>query len=115
MKKLFLAIFGFITIMSFSLNEKYSQASWYGGHHHGRYTASGEKFNKNGLTAAHKTLKFGTKLEVTNVANDKSVIVKVTDRGPFVASRDLDLSEGAFKQIASLSTGVIKIKYKTIE
>lgn len=115
MKKLFLIIFSFITLLSFQLNERYSNASWYGGHHHGRYTASGERFNKNALTAAHKTLKFGTKLLVTNLKNDKSVTVRVTDRGPFVKSRDLDLSEGAFKQIASTSTGVIKIKYEILE
>ena len=113
MKKLFLIIFSFIALTSFT--EKLSMASWYGGHHHGRKTASGKIFNKNALTAAHKTIKFGTILEVTNINNGKSVKVEVTDRGPFVKGRDLDLSEGAFKSIASLGTGHIKVKYKIIE
>lgn len=116
MKKLILLIiFSLGMLLSFNKYDYiHSSASWYGDKHHGRYTASGKVFNKNMLTAAHKTLKFGTKLEVVNINNDKNVIVEVTDRGPFVKGRDLDLSEGAFKQIANLKSGVIKIKYKIV-
>lgn len=115
MKKLFLIIFSLLTLLSFTLNEYYSSASFYGDKHNGRKTASGEIFYNSNLTAAHKTFKFGTKLEVTNVANQKTVIVRVNDRGPFVKGRDLDLSKAAFKSIASISSGVVKIKYKIIE
>ena len=77
--------------------------------------ANGKKFNMHALTAAHKTLKFGTKLEVTNIKNDKSIVVEVTDRGPYIKGRVLDLSQEAFNRIASVSTGVIKIKYKILD
>lgn len=116
MRKLFLIIFSFITLMSFSLNEMYGTASWYGHPYHGRKTASGEIYNMNSLTAAHRTYKFGTKVEVTNVSNNKSVVVKINDRGPFIKGRDLDLSKAAFTQIAgTVAKGVVKIKYKIVE
>lgn len=72
-------------------------------------------YDQNMLTTAHKTLPKGTILEVTNLANGKSVNVKVTDRGPYGAGRVLDLSKTAFSQIASVSTGVITIQYKVVE
>ena len=115
-KLLLIFIFSLGILISFQAYEYvYSKASYYGGHHHGRKTASGEVFNMNADTAAHKKLPFGTKLEVTNTKNDQSVIVRVTDRGPFIAGRDLDLSKGAFSKIAKLSSGVISIKYKIIK
>ena len=117
MRKLFLVIFSIITLMSFvSTNENYGTASWYGHPYHGRKTASGEVYNMNTLTAAHRTYKFGTKVQVTNVSNNKSVTVKINDRGPFIKGRDLDLSKLAFQTIASSTgVGVIKIKYKILE
>ena len=78
-------------------------ASWYGGKFHGRATASGERFDKNAMTAAHKTLPFGTKLRVSY--NGKSVTVRVNDRGPFVRGRDLDLSEAAARKIGLIKAG----------
>ena len=124
MKKLFLIIFSFITVMLYSQkvdSNKIYTASYYA-YNTTRYTASGQKFNNHGLTAAHKTLPFGTKVKVTNINNGKSVIVTVNDRGPFKKTLDfkhyyrvLDLAKGAFKQIASTSTGVIKIKYEILE
>ena len=114
MRKLFLIIFSFITLMSFSLNEMYGTASWYGYPYHGRKTTSGEIYNMNALTAAHRTYKFGTKVQVTNVSNNKTVVVKINDRGPFIKGRDLDLSRLAFQTIASTGAGVIKIKYKIL-
>lgn len=90
-------------------------ASWYGGKHHGKKTASGEIFNQNAFTTASNTHKLGTKLKVTNQANGKSVIVRVTDRGGFSKyGRTLDLSKGAFSQIASLSKGTIKVHIEPI-
>jgi rare lipoprotein A len=73
----------------------------------GSTTASGEPFDPNGLTAAHKTLPFDTKVRVTNPANGKSVVVRINDRGPFVSGRCLDLARGAFMVISSLGAGVI--------
>lgn len=70
-------------------------ASWYGGFHHGKRTASGEIYNMHALTAAHKTLPFGSKIEVTNLENNKSVVLKVNDRGPFIAGRVVDISKKA--------------------
>lgn len=117
MRKLFLVIFSFITLLSFSaLTEIYGTASWYGHPYHGRKTASGEVYNMNSLTAAHRTYKFGTKVEVTNVSNNKNVIVKINDRGPFIKGKDLDLSKAAFIKLAgSTSKGILKIKYKIVE
>lgn len=70
-------------------------ASWYGGKFHGRTTASGEIYNMYSLTAAHKTMKFGTKVKVTNLSNNKSVVVRINDRGPFIKGRVIDLSKKA--------------------
>ena len=86
-------------------------ASWYGGSFHGKKTASGEVFNQHALTAASNTHKLGSLLKVTNPANGKSVVVRVTDTGGFGKyGRTLDLSKGAFSKIASLSKGVIKVQ-----
>ena len=77
-----------------------AHASYYHNKFNGRKTASGDIFDNNLYTAAHKTLKFGTKIKVTNTVNDSSVVVTVNDRGPFVKGRELDLSERAFMEIA---------------
>lgn len=74
-------------------------ASWYGSKFHGRATASGERYNMNALTAAHKSLPFGTKVKVTNQKNGKSVVVIINDRGPFVKGRVIDLSKAAHDKI----------------
>jgi rare lipoprotein A len=81
------------------------KASWYGPGFNGRHTANGERFNMGGMTAAHKSLPFGTKLLVTNKRNGRSVIVRVNDRGPFVRGRMLDLSKGAAVQIGMIQSG----------
>lgn len=80
----------------------------------GAVTANGESFNPYGMTAAHKTLPFGTMLKVTNTANGKSVIVRINDRGPYVGGRCLDLAKGAFLQIASESAGVAQVTYQQV-
>ena len=80
----------------------------------GQMTATGEVFNPWGMTAAHKTLPFGTMLRVTNVANGKSVVVRINDRGPYISGRCLDLSKGAFLQIASESAGVAQVTYTQV-
>lgn len=79
--------------------EQVGTASWYGNKFHGRRTASGERYDMQAYTAAHKTLPFGTILRVTNLDNNKSVLVRVNDRGPFVRGRIIDLSHVAAKEI----------------
>ncbi|WP_242036934.1 septal ring lytic transglycosylase RlpA family protein [Coleofasciculus sp. FACHB-125] len=82
-------------------------ASWYGGYFHGRQTANGEIYNQDALTAAHPSLPFNTFLKVTNLKNGDAVIVRVTDRGPYIAPRTLDLSRGAARCVKSEEVGVI--------
>lgn len=91
------------------------KASWYGPGFDGRYTASGEIFNQSFFTAAHKSLPFGSLLIVTNPKNDKQVIVKVNDRGPFVQGRDIDLSKAAAAELGILKKGVSSLKYELIK
>ncbi len=85
------------------------KASYYADRFHGRKTASGEIYDKNKLTAAHPTLKFGTKVRVTNLFNNKSVVVVINDRGPALKSRIIDLSYQAAKQLEMLEDGVIQV------
>lgn len=81
-------------------------ASWYGPGLQGNKTASGERFDMHKLTAAHRTISFGTRVLVENPKNGKSVIVKVNDRGPFVKSRVMDLSKGAAEKLGTILGGV---------
>ncbi|MFT3888110.1 MAG: septal ring lytic transglycosylase RlpA family protein [Arachnia sp.] len=80
----------------------------------GQMTATGERFNPNALTAAHKTMKFGTKLKVTNPRNGKTVIVRINDRGPYISGRCLDLSRAAMQAIGGTSAGVITVNYEVV-
>jgi rare lipoprotein A len=90
------------------------RATWYGNEFANWGTASGVPFDPQKLTAAHKTLPFGTRLLVTNLANGKTVEVTVNDRGPYATGIDLDLSRAAFENIASLGAGIINIEYQEI-
>ena len=85
-------------------------ASYYGRRFHGRLTANGERFNMNAMTAAHKTLPFGTRVRVTNPRNGRSVIVRINDRGPFIRGRTIDLSRGAAAKIGMISSGHARVK-----
>jgi rare lipoprotein A len=82
---------------------------------HGRRTASGEKFDSNELTAAHRTLPFGTRLRVTNVATGRSVMVRVNDRGPFIPGRVVDVSHSAAEALGMTQQGVAKVKLDVVE
>lgn len=90
------------------------KASYYANSLHGNQTASGEIYNKNKLTCAHKTLAFGTELKVTNISNAKSVVVTVNDRGPFVQGRIIDLSYKAMKVLGGVDAGVIEVRAKIL-
>lgn len=85
-------------------------ASWYGPRFHGKLTANGEQYDQMGLSAAHKSLPFGTVLQITNLNNGKSVVVRINDRGPYIEGRDLDLSKGTALALGMISKGVIKVK-----
>ena len=85
-------------------------ASWYGGKFHGRQTASGEKFNKNDLTAAHRTLAFGTNVVVHSKSTNRSVTVRINDRGPFAKNRIIDLSEAAAGQLGIIQMGEANVE-----
>lgn len=91
------------------------KASWYGGKFHGRKTASGERFNKNALTAAHRKLPFGSKVRVTHLGNQKSVVVRINDRGPFGnKGRIIDLSEAAAVRLGMKNAGVARVKLEVL-
>lgn len=89
-------------------------ASYYGRRFHGRRTANGERFNMNAMTAAHKTLPFGSKVRVTNPRNGKSVIVRINDRGPFIRGRTIDLSRAAAKRIGMISRGHARVNLELV-
>lgn len=91
------------------------QASWYGAKHHGRKTASGERFDQNALTAAHRELPFGTRVQVTNLSNNKRVIVRINDRGPTSRKRLIDLSRQAAEQLDMLRAGVAPVRVEALE
>jgi rare lipoprotein A len=91
------------------------KASWYGGKHHGGPTASGERFNKNALTAAHRRYKFGTRVKVTNKKNGRSVVVRINDRGPFSKGRIIDLSEAAAKKLDMIDAGVVPVVIEVVK
>ena len=82
---------------------------------HGSRTASGEKFNPNELTAAHRTLPFGTKVRVTDVNTGKSVTVRVNDRGPFIDGRVIDVSHAAAESLGMTGKGVTKVKLDVVQ
>lgn len=89
-------------------------ASYYGPGFHGRRTANGETFNMNAMTAAHRTLPFGTQLKVTNLSNGRTAIVRVNDRGPYAHGRIIDLSVAAAKQIGSTSSGTARVTLEVL-
>ena len=102
-----------LAVASFSIPEASAQqgvASYYGPGFHGRRTASGERFDMHGMTAAHRSAPFGSRLKVTNLANGRSVVVRVNDRGPFTRGRMLDLSSGAAGAIGMKGAGTALVR-----
>ncbi|CAN5470060.1 hypothetical protein BH10PSE1_BH10PSE1_16610 [soil metagenome] len=94
--------------------DEVGMASWYGAQFNGRATSSGERFDMNALSAAHKTLPLPALVEVTNLSNGRSAIVRVNDRGPFVDTRIIDLSRGAAEEIGLLSQGVGRVRVRYV-
>ncbi len=94
---------------------QYGKASWYGGKHHGGPTASGERFNKHAMTAAHRTLRMNTRVRVTNKRNGRTVEVRINDRGPFSKGRIIDLSEAAARKLGMIDAGVVPVEVEIIK
>ena len=90
-------------------------ASYYAKRYHGRRTANGERFDVAKLTAAHRTLPFGTRVRVTNQRNGKSVVVRVNDRGPFVAGRVIDLSPAAARKLDMMDAGLVPVRLELLD
>jgi len=107
------------SMYSFSNNaneaKKTSYASYYHDKFNGRKTASGEVFDNSKLTAAHRTIPFGSEVKVTNLNNGKEVIVTINDRGPFHSSRALDMSKDAFDEIGDTDHGTIPVEYEIVD
>ncbi len=89
--------------------------SYYARMHNGHITAGGNKFDSNAMTAAHRQLPMGTKLKVTNLANGKSVVVTVNDRGPFVKGRSLSVTRRAAEELGFRKQGVAKVKFEQVQ
>jgi peptidoglycan lytic transglycosylase len=89
-------------------------ASWYGSRHHGKRTASGEVFNQNKFTAAHRTLPWGSRVKVTNLANGKSVEVRINDRGPFSQGRIIDVSRAAARSLDMVEQGITTVRIECL-
>lgn len=90
-------------------------ASWYGAAHHGRRTASGEIFDMNAMTAAHRTYPFGTRVRVTDLATGRTVVVRINDRGPFVRGRIIDLSRAAAARLGIVQAGTARVRVERID
>lgn len=94
---------------------KTGTASYYGAKHHGKRTASGERFNKNALTAAHRQLPFGTRVKITNLKNDRSCVVRINDRGPHTRGRLIDVSHEAAEQLGMLRSGTARVRVQALD
>lgn len=90
------------------------EASWYGPGFYGNRTASGEVFRRGTMTAAHRTLPFGTKVRVTNLWNGRRAVVRINDRGPFIGHRVIDLGHGAAQELGLTSSGVAQVKLEVL-
>jgi rare lipoprotein A len=89
-------------------------ATWYGAHAQGRRTAGGERFDRQALTAAHRTLPFNSRVRVTNLRNGRSVVVRITDRGPFGPGRVIDVSEAAARELDMVKRGIARVRIERI-
>ena len=119
MKKIYLLLFlfSYFLIKNTPLNAQNAtgMASYYADQFNGRKTASGEIFDNNKMTAAHRTLRFGTMIKVTNLNNNKSVLVRVNDRGPYAHNRLIDLSKNAASQIGMVLSGTARVRVEVVE
>jgi len=111
-KQIFFCLFFISLLTSCGYATRKGLASYYADSYEGKTTANGEIYRQGKITAAHKTLPFGTKVEVTNLSNNKSVVVRINDRGPYIRGRIIDLTKAAAKEIDMVGTGVAKVKIR---
>jgi rare lipoprotein A len=97
-----------------SRSGEFGLASYYGSKFHGARTASGERFDKHAMTAAHRSLPFGTRVRVTNLANGEQVTVRINDRGPAIKDRIIDLSQGAAAELGFLKQGITRVRIEVL-
>jgi rare lipoprotein A len=117
MKRILAALFvcAFANPVIFPASLAFAQTGVASYYKHGTKTANGEKFNPNGYTAAHRSLKFGTRVRVTNLRNGRSVIVRINDRGPFIRGRIIDLSYGAAVAVGLPAAGVATVQVAVLD
>ena len=114
-KLLLIALFALCNIFTLTIQaQSDGKASYYSNGLHGRRMSNGERYDRNAFTCAHRTLPFGTRLKITNPRNGKSVIVRVTDRGPFVRGRVVDLSYAAARELGTIASGVAYVKVELV-
>ena len=94
--------------------DRTGKASWYGKRYHGRTTASGAPYDMNAMTAAHRSLPFGTRVRVTNLANRRSVVLTINDRGPYAGRRIIDVSRRAAEILGMVRSGVARVRVHTV-
>ncbi len=111
-KKILFSLLIISLLPSCSYTTRKGLASYYADSYEGKTTANGEVYRQSKITAAHKTLPFGTKVEVTNLSNNKSVVVRINDRGPYISGRIIDLTKAAAKEIDMVGAGVAKVKIR---
>ena len=114
-KLLLIALFALCNVFTLTIQaQSDGKASYYSNGLHGRRMSNGERYDRNAFTCAHRTLPFGTRLRITNPRNGKSVIVRVTDRGPFVRGRVVDLSYAAARELGTIASGVAYVKVELV-
>ncbi len=110
-----LFLFGCATVRTHPGEVFEGTASWYGRDFQGRPTASGERFDMNDLTAAHRTLRMGTRVRVTNLRNGREVIVRINDRGPYSGDRIIDLSRAAAQRLGMIESGTAPVRLEVLQ
>ena len=111
-KQILFSLLVILLLSSCGYNTRKGLASYYADSYEGKTTANGEIYRQGKITAAHKTLPFGTKVEVTNLSNNKSVVVRINDRGPYIRGRIIDLTKAAAREIDMVGAGVAKVKIR---
>lgn len=111
-KQILFSLLVILLLSSCGYTTRKGLASYYADSYEGKTTANGEIYRQGKITAAHKTLPFGTKVEVTNLSNNKSVVVRINDRGPFIRGRIIDLTMAAAREIDMVGAGVAKVKIR---
>ncbi|MFA9206343.1 MAG: septal ring lytic transglycosylase RlpA family protein [Burkholderiaceae bacterium] len=111
-KQILFSLLVILLLSSCGYTSRKGLASYYADSYEGKTTANGEIYRQGKITAAHKTLPFGTKVEVTNLSNNKSVVVRINDRGPYIRGRIIDLTKAAAREINMVGAGVAKVKIR---